>query len=379
MKIVVKYLFILLLMASIAFIFYNKVYIPKSTYATVEAHKGELDVEVYGIGNVGANHIYKITSQVGGKILSIATDEGKWVKKGELLVTIDTVDIPQLLDEAKIAVKKARSELVASKEEKGRLLAQQSLAEVTYRRYFKLKQRAYISNAEFDKVKTDLDSIKAQVASSRAHIETAKMEISRASKSVEAFEEKLKRYHIYAPVDGYVIARHVEMAQSVQSAQIILEIVDPASVWVKTYIDEKISGRVKVGQKAIIKLRSSSNKALSAKVARIVSQSDAVTQEREVDVSFDKLPIPFYINEQAEVRIAAEHYTNVVKVPAKALVYYNEKRGVWVKQGAKAHFIPVTIIARGVKEVAIFGIEAGAKLLIASVKNKPLNEGSSVY
>jgi len=378
MKTVIKYLLILLLLAVGGFAFYTKVYIPKTTYATLKAQKGDLDVEVYGIGNVGANHIYKITSQVGGKVLSIATDEGKWVKKGEVLVTIDTVDIPQLLDGAKIAVKKAKAELLASKEEKDRLLAQQSLAQVTYNRYYKLKQQAYISNAEFDKVKTDLESIKAQVASSQAHIEAAKMEISRAIKSVEALEEKLQRYQIYAPADGYVIARRVEVAQSVQPAQTILEIVDPSSVWVKTYIDEKISGRVNVGQKATIKLRSSSE-ALGGTVARIVSQSDAVTQEREVDVAFDKLPIPFYINEQAEVSIAAQHYSDVVKVPAKALVYYNEKRGVWVNEGGKAHFVPVKIIARGAKEVAIAGIEAGEELLIASEKNKPLKEGSSVH
>ncbi len=377
MKTVIKYLLILLLLAIGGFAFYNKVYIPKTTYDRVKTHKGDLDVEVYGIGNVGANHIYKITSQVAGKVLSISTDEGKWVKKGEVLVTIDTVDIPQLLEGAKISVKKARSELVAAKEEKDRLLSQQALSEVTYRRYYKLKQQAYISNAEFDKVKTDLDSIKAQVASSQAHIETAKIEIARAVKSVEGLEEKLQRYQIYAPADGYVIARRVEVAQSVQPAQTILEIVDPASVWVKTYIDEKISGRIQVGQKATIKLRSSSEE-LGGKVARIVSQSDAVTQEREVDVAFDKLPIPFYINEQAEVKIAAQHYSDVVKVSAKALTYYNEKRGVWVSKDGKAHFVPVQIVARGEKEVAIAGIDAGTELLLASEKNKPLKEGASI-
>jgi len=339
--------------------------------------KGALDVEVYGIGNVGANHIYKMTSQVGGKILSILTDEGQWVKKGQLLVTIDTIDIPKFLEEAEIAVKKAESEFKASTIELKSLFSQKKLALVTFRRYDKLHKQAFVSKAEFDKVKTDLDIVNAQIASSKAHINSSKIEVERAKKGVEALNERLKRYQIYSPVDGYVIARHVEVAQTLLPSQTILEIVDPQSVWVKTYIDEKIIGSIKVGQPARIQLRSSS-KEFSGKVARIVSQSDTVTQEREVDVVFDKLPIPFYINEQAEVTIASEHHEGVIKVPSKVLSYYKEQRGIWILKEGKAHFVALKIIAQGVHEVAVDGLKEGELILLESAHNKPLKEGASI-
>jgi len=377
MKTMIKYLLFILLVVGAGMLFYKKVYIPKITYEKFIVKKGALDVEVYGIGNVGANHIYKMTSQVGGKILSILTDEGEWVKKGQLLVTIDTVDIPNLLEEAKIAVTKAESEFKASNIELKTLFSQKELALVTYRRYAKLYKQAFVSKAEFDKVKTDLDIVKAQIASSKAHINSSKIEVKRLKKGVEALKERLKRYQIYSPIDGYVIARHVEVAQTLLPSQTILEIVDPHSVWVKTYIDEKIIGTIKVGQPAHIKLRSSS-KEFSGKVARIVSQSDSVTQEREVDVVFDKLPIPFYINEQAEVTIASEHYDKVIKVPSKVLSYYNKKRGVWVVKEGKAHFVDLKIIAQGVHEVAVDGLKEGELILLESAHNKPLKEGASI-
>ncbi|QOR61934.1 efflux RND transporter periplasmic adaptor subunit [Sulfurovum sp. ST-21] len=360
-------------------LFYNKVYIPKSTYERVVSSKGDLAVETYGIGNVGAKYTYSITAQTGGKILSITTDEGRWVKKDDLLVTIDSVDVPQMLEEAEIAAKKAASELVATQKELLSLQAQRELAQITYVRYAKLKEQSFASKSEYDKAKADRDVIEAQIEATRAHIASATMEVSRAQKAVEALKEKLARYMVYAPVDGYVISRDAEVAQTVLPSQAILQIVNPEDVWVKAYIDEKVSGRVKVGQKAEITLRSQYEKRFEGTVARIVPKSDPVTLEREVDVVFKRLPKPFYINEQAEVSISSKTYKDVVKVPLKALSYYKKKVGVWTEKEEKAHFIAVKVLVRGDKEAAVTGIEDNMTLLIESEKKKPLKEGSSVH
>ena len=379
MQKLLKYIILAVLILVGGTLFYKKVYIPKTTYETVTSSRGDLSVEVYGIGNVGAKYIYSITAQTGGKILSILTDEGKWVKKGDLLITMDSVDIPQLFEESKIAMQKAESEFVATQKELESLAAQKRLAQITYARYEKLKKQSFASKAEYDKAKADLDVIEAQIDATKAHIRSAKMEISRSQKAVEALKEKMARYSIYAPVDGYVISRSAEIAQTVLPSQPILQIVDPKDVWIKTYIDEKISGNVKVGQKAEITLRSQYEKRFSGSVKRIVAQSDPVTQEREVNVAFDTLPLPFYMNEQAEVSIASKHYKDVVKVPIRALSYYKEKIGVWTQEGGKAHFVALKVLARGHSEAAVEGLDADMELLIESGKKKTLKEGSSVH
>jgi len=374
-----KYALTAAVLLAAAVLFYKKVYIPKTTYATVNSTKGDLSVEVFGIGNVGAKYTYSITAQTGGKILSIKTDEGKWVKKGDLLIVMDSVEIPQLLEETKLSAQKAGSELVATQKELESLLAQRRLAQINYTRYEKLKKRSFASKAEYDKAKVDLDVIKAQIAATQAHIKSAAMEVDRAHKSVDALNEKLSRYKVYAPVDGYVISRTAEVAQTVLPSQPVLKIVDPKDVWIRAYIDEKISGSVKVGQKAEITLRSQYEKRFKGTVKRIVAQSDAVTQEREVNVAFDTLPLPFYINEQAEVRIASQTYKEVVKVPLKALAYYKEKTGVWTEESGKAHFVPVKVIARGHSEAVVTGVDAGREILIESNSKKPLKEGADVH
>ncbi len=375
---IVKYLIILAVIGVAGFIFYNKVYIPKSTYKTISPKVGSLDIEVFGIGNVGAKNIYAINAQMGGKILSILSDEGLWVKKGDLLVTMDTVDIPELLETAKISVQKADSELVAAQKELKSLQAQKNLAFVTYKRYAKLKKQSFVSQSEYDKAKADLDAISAQLDSAKAHINSAKIEVTRAKKGVQSLDVKLSRYKIYAPTDGYVISKDAEVAQSMTPSQSILKIVDPKTVWIKAYVDEKISGDIKVGQKTNIILRSQSDKKFSGYVKRIVAQSDAVTGEREVNIAFDKLPIPFFMNEQAEVLIATKHFTDIVKIPATAIIYQGEKAGVWIDKNGKAHFQNVEIIAKGEKELGVRGLDKNAKILIEETSNKALKEGMRI-
>lgn len=376
---IVKYIIILALLAVAGMIFYKKVYVPKTTFETILPTVGELNVKVFGIGNVSAKDIYSINAQTGGKILSILSDEGEWVKKGDLLVTIDSVDIPQLLEEAKIAVQKANSELEASKKELQSLNVQKNLLYLTYKRYSKLKKQAFVSQAEYDRAKAEYDAIKAQIEATKAHITSAKTEINRAKKGVEALETKLSRYKIFSPVDGYIISRDAQEFQSVGSSQPILKIVDPKTVWIKAYIDEKLSGNIKVGQKATIFLRSQGEKKFAGIIKRIVAQSDAITQEREVNVAFEKLPIPFYINEQAEVNIFVKSYKDIVKIPARAVTYEDAKVGIWINIDQKAHFQTIDVFAKSSTELGVKGIDKDTKIIIASKKNKPLKEGMSIH
>jgi len=374
----VKYALVSVLILGAATIFYKRVYIPKSTYTKVTPQEGAMEVRVFGIGNVGAKDIYDINAFFASKILKITKDAGDWVSKGELLVVMDSLDMPKLLEEAKISVKKASLELTASQKELQSLYVKKELLELTFKRYAKLKEQSFASEAEYDKAKADLDAINAQIEASKVRIDASKAEVKRAQKGVEALEIKLSHYKIYAPVDGYIIARHADVSQSVVPTQPILELVDPKGVWIKAYIDEKISGDVKVGQKATIQLRSHPKKLFEGYVGRVVPQSDIVTGEREVDVLFTQLPKPFYINEQAEVHIETKELKNVLKVPVNAIVYKNGKSGLWIDQNGKAHFQAVEILAAN-EDFAAIHEKLTQDIIIPSGDKKPLVEGAKVH
>ena len=376
----IKYIIIAILVIVGIVLFYKNVYIVKTTYKTLSPKVANLDIKVFGIGNVSAKDIYSITAQTGGKIISILTDEGQWVKKGDLLITIDPVDIPELVEEMLISVEKIKSELKALIKESESLNAQKELALITYKRYEKLVKQSFVSRSEFDKAKTDLNALTAQLEATLVRIESSKIEVQRTQKNADSLKTKLSRFQIYAPVDGYVISKSAEVAQNVASSTTILKIVDPKTLWIKAYIDEKISGDIKVGQKAEITLRSQSNKQFTGYVKRIVAQSDAVTQEREINVAFDDLPIPFYINEQARVTINVKTISNAITIPLNTLKVEDGKEGVWTLIDNKAYFKELNIQAKGDNEAAIIsGIKTEDIIIIPDSSKKALSEGMRIH
>jgi len=375
----IKYIAAVLFMIIAGFLFYTKIYIPKSTYTKVSPKKGDMNIKVFGIGTLGAKNIYAINALTAGKILKITKDEGTWVKKGEVLVEMDPVDLPQLIDEAKIGVQKAFLEVDASKKELQSLIAQKRLAQLTYKRYEKLKEQSFASQSEYDKAKADLDAIDAQIAATKARISSAKAEVMRMKKSVESLEIKLAHYTIKAPVDGYIIVREADVSESVVSTQPILKVVDPKTVWIRAYIDERLSGKIKVAQHAFITLRSQPNKKFAGVVTRIVAQSDAITQEREVDISFEKLPLPFYMNEQAEVNIITKKLKNILQIPADVLIHKDAKNGVWLDIDAKAHFVTLKIVAISNGTAAVTGLSLTDKIIVPKADKKPLFEGAGIH
>ena len=160
--------------------------------------------------------------------------------------------------------------------------------------------------------------------------------------------------------------------------QTLLEIVNPKDVWVATHIDTRMANDIKIGSKATIHLRSSDKK-YEATVVNIKPYNNNITYEREVDVAFDNLPIPFYMQEQAIVDININTLKDITKIPNKALSFYNKKEGVWLLKGQKVKFKPINIIARGKNTIATKDISSSDKLIIEDLKKKPLSNGMMIY
>jgi len=379
MKSAYKTILIVALLLLAGLLFYKKVYIPKTTFTLLSPQEGELKASVSGIGNVGAEDIYHITAQSGGKILHIFTNVGKWVKKGDLLIEMDGVDLPDQLQIATATLKKAKFELKASQNELKNQLAQKALLQKTYNRYAKLNKQGFAARSEYDKALADLQSIDATILVSRSHIDSAKAQILLSQKSIDAIKTRIADLKVYAPVDGYVISKEAEVAQNVLPTNTILKIVDPNTLWVETKIDERISGAIRLGQKAKITLSSQPQKVYQGVVKRILPVSDPVTLEREVDVAFITIPKPFYINEQAETTIYTGSYSHILKIPLKVVVQQNGKAGVWISKEGHAHFQPLEKIAQDEKYIAVSNLDKESRIIVPDSTKKSLKEGMRIH
>jgi hypothetical protein len=159
--------------------------------------------------------------------------------------------------------------------------------------------------------------------------------------------------------------------------QPLVDIVNPKDILVVTSIDTRISGKIKVGNDATIKLRSSKI-IYNAKVSNIKPINNKVTYEREIDVVFEKLPLAFYLQEQANVKIKIGTLNKIYKIPNEAISYYKKQEGVWILRDEIVTFKPIIIAAHGVDFIAT-KTAITDKVIIPDTKKKGLSEGMTIY
>lgn len=116
----------------------------------------------------------------------------------------------------------------------------------------------------------------------------------------------------------------------------VFTLVDENTVWVRTYVDERLAGRLSLGQPVEIILRSNPARPIPGHIGRIEIQSDAVNEERLVDVAFDQVPDNIHLAEQAEVVITTGTLTRTVLVPSTAITDFRDGRGtVWTVEDGR--------------------------------------------
>ena len=373
-----KYIIIITIVILGGLGFYKKVYIPKHTFTTTQAIKGSVAIKVNGVGNVGAKNIYKIGSLYGGKILDFGIEEGDYVKQNSLIANIDSVDLQDKIDEQKALKSKLLNDIKSLKADRLSAKVNYDYQNVLFNKNKKLHKLHSISDLDYQKYLTARDSAKLKIVSIDAHVGSLKSQITQVIAVISGLEKKMSHYVIKAPISGYVTKKIVVNYQIIMPNQTLVEIVKPKDVWVQAYIDTRISGNVKLGDSAFIELRSS-DKIYKGKVVNINPINNAITYEREIDIAFNNLPIPFYLEEQATVKIDIATLNDIVKVPIKVLGIYKEQNGVWILKGDTVKFKPLKILANEGKMVAVKGLNDSEKLVIPNPKKKSLSDGMKIY
>ncbi|MCD6173922.1 MAG: efflux RND transporter periplasmic adaptor subunit, partial [Sulfurimonas sp.] len=377
-QIMKRYLMYITIIIILGFGFYSKVYIPKHTFKTTEVNIADMSLKVNGVGNLGAKEIYKVGSIYGGKVFSFEINEGDFIKKGTLIAKIDSVDLSDKIDELDANIKRIQSDIKALKLDKKSAITSYNYQEVIYKKNYQLFKKEAISELDFKKYKTNRDVSKLQVGSISSKIDSLYAQIIQLEASSDGLKQRLSRYIILAPIDGYITKKLISNFAIINPNQTLVEIVNPKDVWVETHIDTRISGDVKLGDFATVKLRSSDIK-YKGKVTNIKPVNNSVTNEREIDISFDKLPIPFYLEEQAIVDITIKELKNIIKIPLTALTTYKEKNGVWIVKNKIINFKEIKILAYSNNGVATKNLASQDILAIPNPKKKTFTNGMKIY
>jgi HlyD family secretion protein len=337
----------------------------------VSVEKRDLTAQVYGNGTVEAKVVVGVSSKITGRIVELYADQGDLVIRGQLLAKLENDDFRHQEQQSEAGLSKSAANLSVEQANLQKARTNLVLAEKNAQRYKNLAEKNFVSKLEAEQYDTASQVAREEVARNQAAVEAVRMEQQAGRASVGFARSRVADTIIYAPQDGIIITRDLEKGATVSPGMSIFTLADPQTVWVKANVDESQLKGVAVGRKAMITLRSSPGEQFSGQVARLGRQSDRVTEELEVDVSFSEPLKQFRLGEQSDVYIVTEMKKDVPSLPSGALVTRDKQRGVWVIKDGRLTFKEVTIGIEDRNNLSeiVAGLNAGDRVAVAPPAN----------
>jgi len=294
--------------------------------------------QVFGLGTVGARIQSNVGFKVAGILVGLNADEGDRVACGFVLARLDARDVTAQLGQAEAGVVQARANLVKAHADVAAADANRANAVAMAKRRTTLVKNGFASVEETETMHAAELTATANLGVAQSEVDVGTASISAAEAQVAFEKATLDNYTLYAPYDALVVSRNLQLGAMPVPGQAAFTLVDPSTIWVQGYVDERLAGDISLGQKAEIVLRSRPGERLPGRVARIEIQSDPVNEERLVEVAFDTIPSDIHLAEQAEVFIVTGILPRAVLVPQTAVTGLGGGVGiVWtVEQGRLA-------------------------------------------
>ncbi len=169
---------------------------------TAKASHRDVPIEVQVIGNVEALSTIAVKAQVGGELTLVSFHEGDFVKKGELLFTIDQRPMEAVVKQAEASIARDNAGLNLAQANLARDEANEQYARAQAARYLKLFQEGVMSKEQTDQLQASADALAQSVNADKAAIESAKAQIGASKAMLENAKVQLGYTTIRSPIDG---------------------------------------------------------------------------------------------------------------------------------------------------------------------------------
>src|SRR2546429_506570 len=185
---------------------------------TAKAERGDIHDVVEATGTINAVITVQVGSQVSGTISKLFVDFNSRVHKGDLVALIDPALFKGAVQQATADLENARANLIAARAnlEKARAALVQTKGD--YDRAAGLTKAGIMSQQQLDMAKANYDSANAAVGGAQANVTQAEAQVSQKEAALEVAQTNLNNTVIRSPIDGTVVARNVDVGQTVAAS-----------------------------------------------------------------------------------------------------------------------------------------------------------------
>lgn len=252
------------------------------------------------IGNVTANRRTVVGSAVDGRVLDFPVKAGQAVKAGDTLTLVRTATIEIEIDGARAELDLRLAELEelrnGSRPEEVRLAeatvdaasALQDYARTKFNRAERLSTAGSgISQDEFEEARAAALRAAATLAEANSQlalvregprperIKQAAARVAVQEQVIAGLEDRLDKYTVRAPFDGFVIAEMTQTGAWVQQGMAVAEVVEIDPVEIEVFVPETNIGFVRDGLQVVVRVEAIPGRLFEGEVVRIVPFADA--------------------------------------------------------------------------------------------------------
>jgi HlyD family secretion protein len=296
-------------------------------YFTAKVQQGDIENAVQATGTINAVTTVQVGSQVSGTIQTLYADFNSHVKKNQVIAQIDPSLFKGALQQAQADLADAKANLIAAKANVDKAQAAAAQAKLDFDRYTALAKEGVVPAQQLDTAKATYESNAAALGAAQAQVTQASAQVQQKQAAVAVAETNLEHTTIRSPIDGTVVARSVDVGQTVaaslQAPTLFTIAQDLTKMQVYVSTDESDVGSIKPGQDASFKVDAFPTQTFHGKVSAVrlnaTTVQNVVTYTTVVD--FDNPDMKLFPGMTAYITVPVAKATGVVKVPNAALRY----------------------------------------------------------
>jgi HlyD family secretion protein len=294
---------------------------------TAKVERGEIDDVVEATGTINAVITVQVGSQVSGTIAKLNVDFNSRVHKGDIVALIDPALFKGALLQASADLENAKANLVAARASLEKAKAALVQTKADYDRAVGLTRDGIFSKQQLDMAKANYDSSVATVNGAEAGVTQAQAQVSLKQAAVEVAQTNLDYTVIRSPIDGTVVARNVDVGQTVaaslQAPTIFTIAQDLSKMWVYAKTDESDVGNIKVGKPVTFKVDAFPKDTFRGVVSQVRMNATTVQSVVTYDtiIEFANPELKLFPGMTAYVTIPVATVQNALEVPNTALRY----------------------------------------------------------
>lgn len=310
-------------------------------YTTATVRKGDIRATVQATGTINPLTTVPVGSYVSGTVKYIFADFNTRVHNGQVLAQIDPSIYEAEVTTARGNLQNAQSNLKTlqatvdvDQANLAKAKANMSYQSATAKRSLDLFNSGVISADANELTQSTMGQAQAEVSAAQAAVDQAKAQLVQAHSQVVAMtgnlnmaETNLRYTTILSPIDGTVVARNIDVGQSVaasfQAATVFTIAQDLTRMQVYAKTDESDTGNIKVGTEVTFQVDAFPTQMFHGRVSAVrlnaTTVQNVVTYDTVID--FDNPEEKLLPGETAYVTIPTGTAKNTIEIPNSALSF----------------------------------------------------------